>query len=167
MAVFNIFYPIYPLSTRTEKGYTTKIIPFFFVQHTSIYDKRDDFNFHITNFPYLSSNVPASPAYGALISQLIRYAQAWSSYKCFILRATRLSNKLLENGNVKKRLKSSLKKFYGRNGDLKIRSFPLTNAKWHYVAWPNKMINLQRSDFIPIRDLFTEFDLLPTYERFP
>ena len=24
--------------------------------HTSIYDKRDDFNFHITNFPFLSSN---------------------------------------------------------------------------------------------------------------
>ena len=26
--------------------------------HTSIYDKRDDFNFHITNFPFLSSNIP-------------------------------------------------------------------------------------------------------------
>ena len=28
--------------------------------HTSIYDKRDDFNFHITNFPFLSSNIPWS-----------------------------------------------------------------------------------------------------------
>ena len=34
--------------------------------HTSIYDKRDDFNFHITNFPFLSSNIPTSPAYGSL-----------------------------------------------------------------------------------------------------
>ena len=25
--------------------------------HTSIYDKRDDFNFHITNFPFQSSNI--------------------------------------------------------------------------------------------------------------
>ena len=25
--------------------------------HTSLYDKRDDFNFHITNFPSLSSNI--------------------------------------------------------------------------------------------------------------
>ena len=32
----------------------------------SIYDKRDDFNFHITNFPFLSSNIPSSPAYGVL-----------------------------------------------------------------------------------------------------
>ena len=34
--------------------------------HTSIYDKLDDFNFHITNFPFLSSNIPSSPAYGVL-----------------------------------------------------------------------------------------------------
>ena len=27
--------------------------------HTSLYDKRDDFNFHITNFPFLSSNIPS------------------------------------------------------------------------------------------------------------
>ena len=84
--------------------------------HTSIYDKRDDFNFHITNFPFLSSNIPTSPAYGVFISQLIRYAQACSSYGCFILRATRLSNKVLEQGYVKERLKSSLRKFYGRYG---------------------------------------------------
>ena len=31
---------------------------------TSLYDKRDGFNFHITNFPFLSSNIPSSPAYG-------------------------------------------------------------------------------------------------------
>ena len=30
VAVNNISYPIYPLSTRTEKGYITKMIPFFF-----------------------------------------------------------------------------------------------------------------------------------------
>ena len=53
---------------------------------TSLYDKRDDFNFHITNFQFLSSNIPSSPAYGVFISQLIRYARACSSYECFILR---------------------------------------------------------------------------------
>ena len=40
--------------------------------HTSLYDKREDFNFHITNFPFLSSNIQSSPAYGVFISQLIR-----------------------------------------------------------------------------------------------
>ena len=86
--------------------------------HTSLYDKRDDFNFHITNFPFLSINIPSSPAYGVFISQLIRYAWACSSYEWFILRAMRLSNKLLGQGYVRERLKSSLRKFYGRYGDL-------------------------------------------------
>ena len=59
--------------------------------HTSIYDKRDDFNFHITNFPFLGSNIPTSPAYSVFISQIIRYARACSPNGCFILRAKRLS----------------------------------------------------------------------------
>ena len=54
---------------------------------TILKDKRDDFNFQITTFPFLSSNILSSPAYCAFISQLIRYAQACSSYGCFILRA--------------------------------------------------------------------------------
>ena len=86
--------------------------------HTSLYDKRDDFNFHIINFPFLSSNIPSSPAYCIFISQLIRYARACSSYECFILRAVRNSNKLLGQVYVKGRLISSLRKLYGRHGDL-------------------------------------------------
>ena len=85
---------------------------------TSLSDQRDDLNFYITNFPSLSSNIPSSPAYGVFISQLIRYARACSSYKCCILRAARLSSKLLGQGYVMERLKSSLRKFYGRYGDL-------------------------------------------------
>ena len=40
---------------------------------TSLCDKLDDFDFHIVNFPYLSSNIPSGPSYGVYISQLIRY----------------------------------------------------------------------------------------------
>jgi hypothetical protein len=35
---------------------------------TKLYDKRDDFNFPIVNFPFISSNIPAAPAYGVYIS---------------------------------------------------------------------------------------------------
>ena len=140
----------------------------------SIYDKSDDFNFHITNisitnFPFLSSNIPASTAYAFFISQRIRYARACSSYGCFILRATRLSNKFHEQGHAKERLKLLLRKFYGRYGGSyqTIWRSPLTNAKWPSVAWPKTMTTLHRSDFIPIRGLFTELDHLPNYERFP
>ena len=36
--------------------------------HTSLNDMRDDFNFHITNFPFLSSNIQYLPAYCVLLS---------------------------------------------------------------------------------------------------
>jgi hypothetical protein len=31
---------------------------------TKIYDKRDDFNFKIINFPNMCSNIPGSPLFG-------------------------------------------------------------------------------------------------------
>ena len=42
---------------------------------TRLYDKRDDFNFPIVNFPFLSNNIPSVPAYDVYVSQLIRYAR--------------------------------------------------------------------------------------------
>ena len=32
--------------------------------YTSDYNKQDDSNFHIANFPFLRSNIPSWPAYG-------------------------------------------------------------------------------------------------------
>ena len=68
---------------------------------TKIYDKRDDFNFKIINFPNnfnMCSNIPASPAYGVYISQLIRYARASSNYSDFLKRHLHLRNRLLDQG---------------------------------------------------------------------
>ena len=35
------------------------------ISHSDFYGDRDDFNFHISNFPFLNSNIPSSPAYGS------------------------------------------------------------------------------------------------------
>ena len=50
---------------------------------TRLYDKRDDFDFHTVNFPFLSSNIPSGPSYDVYISQLIRYARCCSHYDDF------------------------------------------------------------------------------------
>ena len=42
---------------------------------TKIYDKRDDFDFDIVNFPFLDGDVPRRTSYGVYISQLIRFAR--------------------------------------------------------------------------------------------
>ena len=85
---------------------------------TKIYDKRDDFNFIILNFPNMCSNIPASPACGIHISQLIRYARTSSNYSDFLKRHLHLRNRLLDQGYKKIRLIRSLKKFIFRYQDL-------------------------------------------------
>ena len=79
---------------------------------TRIYDKWDDFNFEILNFPHLSSNIPTSPAYGLYISQLIRYSRACSSYSDFVKCHQCLSRKLMNQGYAKERLVLFLKKVH-------------------------------------------------------
>ena len=85
---------------------------------TRLYDKRDDFNFPIVNFPFLSSNIPSAPAYGVYVSQLIRYARTCSNYQDFMERGKVLTQKLLSQGYQKTKLVATLKKFYGRHHDL-------------------------------------------------
>ena len=50
---------------------------------SKIYDKRDDYNFAIVNFPFLDGDVPRSPSYGVYISQLIRFARVCSNVDDF------------------------------------------------------------------------------------
>ncbi|KAK3093639.1 hypothetical protein FSP39_018327 [Pinctada imbricata] len=103
---------------------------------TSLYDKRDNFNFSIANFPFLSSNIPSLPAYGVFISQLIRYARASTKYTDFVMRARRLSDKLLSQGYVCDRLTSSLRKFYVRYGELVIHyDVPLSRMVDDILSW--------------------------------
>ena len=141
---------------------------------TSLYDKRDDFNFHITNFPFLSSNVPSSPAYGVFISQLIRYARACSSYECFILRAARLSSKLLRQGYVMERwnrLSGSFMVDMGISSNIMKSPSP----KCYMTFWDMTIYNdtLNWSDITPICELIseldfnTDFDLITKFWRFP
>ena len=79
-------------------------------------------------------NIPSSPAYGVFISLLIRYTRACCSYGCLILRAVRLSNKLLGQENVKERLKSSLRKFYGRYGNL-TKQYEAPSPEYYTTFW--------------------------------
>ena len=125
------------------------------------------FNFHITNFPFLSSNIPSSPAYGVFISQLIRYARACSSYECFILRARRLSSKLLKQGYLVERLKSSFRKFYGRYGDL-IEQYGVTLSRMlNDILTLDQQWLPYRSDFPPISWPLYRAWPSPNYEWFP
>ena len=60
-----------------------------------MYDKRDDFDFDIVNFPFLDGDVPRRASYGVYISRLIRFARVQS---CYRLRNKCLTAKLLRQG---------------------------------------------------------------------
>ena len=82
----------------------------------SIYDKREDFAFRIVNFPHMDSNIPANPAYGVYISQLVRYARICTSKVDFINRVRGLSLRLRQQGFETNRLQNSFNKFVNRHG---------------------------------------------------
>ena len=53
---------------------------------TKIYNKRDDFDFDIVNFPFLDGDVPRSTCYGVYISQLICFVRVSSHVDVFNTR---------------------------------------------------------------------------------
>ena len=85
---------------------------------TKIYDKCDDFDFEIVNFPFLDGDVPRSTSYGVYISQLYRFARASSYVADFNTRNKLLTQKLIKQGYRYHKLCKTFSKFYRRYYDL-------------------------------------------------
>ena len=83
-----------------------------------IYDKRDDFDFDIVDFPFLDGDVPRRTSYGIYISQLIRFARASSNLNDFNYRNNALTAKLLRQGCRYLKLRKTFSKFYRRHSAL-------------------------------------------------
>ena len=94
--IYNVYFDnmlsqIYPPELQTNKTNTSDTEAAILDLHLSIsndifsiknYDKRDDFDFEIVNFPFLDSDVPRTTSYGVCISHLIRFTRA-SSYDTY------------------------------------------------------------------------------------
>ena len=78
---------------------------------TTLYDKRDLFNFFIVNFAYLDSNIPTGPAYGTYISQLVRMGRICGDFASFASRNYKLTTRLIKQGFRYERLCVAFKKF--------------------------------------------------------
>ena len=85
---------------------------------SKIYDKRDDFDFEIVNFPFLDGDVPRRPSYGVYISQVIRFARVYSHVDDFNTRNKCLTAKLLKQGYRYHKLRKAFSKFYRRHYEL-------------------------------------------------
>ena len=96
---------IYPSELQLNKANTSYTEATFLGLHLSIsndivsvkiYDKRDDFDFEIVNFPFLDGDVPRFTSYGVYISQLIHFARASSYVTDFNTRNKLLTQKFLK-----------------------------------------------------------------------
>ena len=78
---------------------------------TKIYDKRDDFDFEIVNFPFLDGDVLRSTSYGVYNSQLIHFARVSSYVADLNTRNKLLTHKLLKQGYRYHKLRKTFSKF--------------------------------------------------------
>ena len=118
---------IYPSEHQLNKANTSDTEATFLYLHllfsndivsTIIYDKRDDFDFEIVNFPFLDVDVPRSTTYGVYISQLIRFARASSNISDVTTCSKLLTQKLLKQGFWYHKLHKTFSKFYRQYYDL-------------------------------------------------
>ena len=98
---------IYPPELQLNKANTSDTKAPFLDLHfpisngfvsSKIYDKRDDFDLDIVNFPFLDGDIPRSTSYGVYISQLIRFARVSSHVADFNSCNKSLTAKLLQQG---------------------------------------------------------------------
>ena len=75
-----------------------------------IYNKTDDFNFEIVNFPFPKSNIHSNITYSSYFSQLFRYARICTNYIDFKSRSQILSHKLIVRGFSANKLAWQFKK---------------------------------------------------------
>ena len=123
----NMVSQIYPSELQLNKANTSDTEAAFLDLHLSIsydivstkmYDKRDDIDFEIVNFPFLDGDVPRPSSYGVYISQFIRFARASSYVADFNTRNKLLTQKLLNQGYWYHNLRKTFSKIYRRYYDL-------------------------------------------------
>ena len=90
--------------------------------------RRDDFDFRVVGFPFLSGGVPSGPSCGVCISRLVGCARCCSHCDGFRCRRRCLVGRLLSQGCRALRLGGSFKRFCGGCRDLVGRCWGSVNA---------------------------------------
>ena len=102
---------------------------------TSIYDKKDDFNFKVNSFPNLSGNIHSLRTHGVIISQLIRYSKVCLNVDDFIYRSRIMITKLLNQFFCSKELKRKFSHFYDKYYNL-IQNYRYSKNKLINIIFP-------------------------------
>ena len=101
-----------------------------------LFDKRNEFNFNVINYPYACGDVPKAPTHGIFVSQLIRFCNMNSSLKNYFDNCKKLYAKLVNQSFEKCRLQCKFEDFCER----------------HILCWSKFGVNIQtfKTEICPI-----------------
>ena len=114
------FRNMYPIEMTLENTNISKAVCTFLDLRISIfrgkfryssYDKRNEFNFEICNFPDLNGNIPYRGAYGVFLSQLVRFSDINSTMDTFYKDVKSMAGKFTTQGFVLQKLLDTCLKF--------------------------------------------------------
>ena len=119
--VFKLHYNnIYPPEMLLKSTNLTKATSTFLDMRISVfrgsfryksYDKRNDFDFSIANYPHMDGNIPFRTSYGVYMSQLVRFCDINCEINSFISDVKGMTGKFLKQGFIRNMLKSIFWKF--------------------------------------------------------
>ena len=80
-----------------------------------LYDKRDDFPFHIIRMPDKNGNIPLHIFYGSIMSEFLRIARATLLYADFLPRAQALFSRMINQGGEQSRVLAQIQRAITRH----------------------------------------------------
>ena len=78
----------------------------------TLYDKRNDFGFHITRLPYKSSNIPSKIFYSCVAAEVLRVCRITTELDQTILSIKLLLRRMQNQGAVPNMMKKSITKIF-------------------------------------------------------
>jgi hypothetical protein len=124
----------------TETAYSASFLDIHVILDTNgqlstrLYDKRDDFNIAIINFPHLDSNISFSPAYGGYISQLICYARACSLNSDYFTIPSYFEYSAIKSRIFKRIVSSYLSRWFSEDINIMWKSILSVAHIWREMA---------------------------------
>jgi len=93
-----------------------------------LYDKRDDFPFHIIRMPDKNGNIPLHVFYGSIMSEFLRIARATLLFADFLPRAKALFTRMMNQGGEKYRVLAQIQRAITRHPE-PFSKFALTSLQ--------------------------------------
>ena len=82
---------------------------------TSLYDKRDKFNFQIVRMPHRKSNLPQKMFFNTINAEILRICKVSNNYAKFTSAVAKLLSRMINQGASKATLERSILKMLNRH----------------------------------------------------